>query len=87
MCSSPATGAIGDKLAALATPAPEPDDDPTLLHELPVITAADLTVVPEDLLRDLYESFNLEVRTTHRNTRSPFESRCAKTAFPPCTPP
>jgi hypothetical protein len=62
MCSSPATGAIADQLAALATPAPEPDDDPTFLHELPVITAADLTVVPEDLLRDLYENFNLEVR-------------------------
>jgi hypothetical protein len=46
----------------LAAPAPEPDDDPTLLEQLPVVSGADLTAVPEELLRDLYESFNLEVR-------------------------
>lgn len=51
-----------EQLAALATPTPEPDDDPTLLDSLPVVTGADLTAVPEELLRDLYESFNLEVR-------------------------
>lgn len=51
-----------EQLTALAAPAPEPHDDPTLLDELPVVTGTDLTAVPEKLLRDLYESFNLEVR-------------------------
>lgn len=44
----------------LAAPAPEPDDDPP--RAVPVVSGADLTAVPEELLRDLYESFNLEVR-------------------------
>jgi hypothetical protein len=43
------------------TPASTPEDDPTVLDDLP-ISALSLTDVPEELLRDLYDSFNLELR-------------------------
>lgn len=50
------------QLAALTTtPASAPDDDPTILDDLPV-GALSLADVPEELLRDLWESFNLELR-------------------------
>lgn len=47
---------------ALSAASPASEDDPTVLDQLPSTVGVDLTLVPEQLLRDLYDSFNLELR-------------------------
>ncbi len=51
-----------EQLTAPTTRQEGPPDDPTLLDELPTIRATDLGDLPEQLLRDLYDSFILELR-------------------------
>ena len=58
--------AKAQQLDALLAAVPEADNnDPSILDQLPVVAAADLTDLPEPLLRALYESFQLEVRYHH----------------------
>jgi hypothetical protein len=55
-----------EQLAALtAARQSERQDDPTILDDLPLVTAPLLAAVPEELQRNLYESFNLELRYDH----------------------
>jgi site-specific DNA recombinase len=54
--------ANSEQLTALTAHREEPDDDPTVLDQLPVITGNDVAAVPEALLRNLYDSFNLQLR-------------------------